>query len=373
MPASTPELASAFGVSGASAVALVLVAPLVLSTVLEPVLLLAADRARERRGYVRAGLLALALGLIGVVLAPSAWVAAVVLALYVPLWSVSLGVAQGALVDAAPEQVERTMTRWTLAASLGDLAAPALLALALLLGGDWRYAFGAIVALALFPALAMPRLPRPARAPATGVAGDDEDEERPRWAVLREALGRRRLLAWELGVWLCGLLDEIFVAFAALHLDAYLGAGAAGRALVLGVFLACNSIALVVIERLLLRMDGRTLLAWLAGAGMVALAAWIAAPSLAWSVVLAGLLGFTVAGQYPLAKAQAYRAAPGRPGTVNALAAMLGPLDLVAPLVLAFVADRAGVTVALLVLGIQPLGLFVLAVLVPPVPSAGSS
>jgi hypothetical protein len=58
---------------------------------------------------------------------------------------------------------------------------------------------------------------------------------------------------------------------------------------------------------------------------------------------------------YPLAQAQCYRAAPERPGAVNAIAALLLPLEIVIPVALAAVAHVAGPDVALLALATQPL------------------
>jgi hypothetical protein len=73
--------------------------------------------------------------------------------------------------------------------------------------------------------------------------------------------------------------------------------------------------------------------------------------------------------QYPLAKAQSFRAAPEHAALVNALDALLTPLDLALPIALAFLADRAGLRVTLLVLAVQPVTLFVLAAFVRPTPT----
>jgi MFS family permease len=349
LPASTPDLAASFGLSVAKAAALALVAPLALSLLLEPRLLLAAERARDRRGYVRLGVAALALLALALVLAPTAWMAALALALLEPFWSAGLGTAQAALVAAAPAEIERTMTRWTLAASLGDLTTPVLLGVVALAGAGWRAAFVVVALAALASAALLPRLPaRPEVA---------SDEPTPRLAA---ALRRPRLCAWVAGAWLCCLLDEIFVAFAALALHSRLGASAGGRALVIGAFLGGGALALVVVERFASR-DGRRLLAAFSLVGALVYVAWLLAPSLAWSAGLAALVGATTAPQYPLAKAQAYRATPDHPALVNALDALLGPLDVALPFALALLAAHAGVMAVLALLVLQPLLLSLLA------------
>lgn len=346
-----------------------------LCAVIEPYLLLAAGRAPDRRRFVRAGLAALALGSLVLVVAPSAWVAALALALSVPLWSAGLGTGQAALIEAAPEQVERLMTRWTLSASLGDLGAPALLGLAALVGAGWRATFVVVTLLAIGLAALVRPMARPAPPEPREPDADAEphaDAAPSTFAVLARALRQPRLVAWVAGTWLCTLLDEIFVAFAVLGLEQRFAAGAGARALVLAAFLGGGALALVVVERVLLRVDGRRLLALLSASGVVIYLAWLAAPSLGWSIVGAGLLGLTTSGQHPLAKAQAYRAAPGQAATVNALDAVFASLDVALPFALAWLAARAGVTAALLVLVAQPLVLAVLALFVPPrAPRAG--
>jgi hypothetical protein len=64
---------------------------------------------------------------------------------------------------------------------------------------------------------------------------------------------------------------------------------------------------------------------------------------------------------HPLASAQAYRALPGRSGTVNAVGHVFSPITVALPLGLGALADVAGVQVALTLLLLQPLGLAIVA------------
>src|SRR5262249_489249 len=90
---------------------------------------------------------------------------------------------------------------------------------------------------------------------------------------------------------------------------------------------------------------------------LVALGSFVMAPS-AW---MAALLGATSAGHYPIAKAQAYRAAGENPGAMNALLALFSSFDVAAPVLLTLLAARAGTGWALLALAAQPGGMIVLA------------
>ncbi len=234
------------------------------------------------------------------------------------------------------------------------------------MGVGWRAAFVVVAGCALLGALAVPPLPRTA-APVDAEADEDEAEAaEPLREALAHALRNRRLLAWTVGTSLCTLLDEILLVLAALHLAARHGADPAERALVLGALMVGSALGVVLVQRLLAFVAPLPLLAAQSAVCASTYLGWIFAPSMAASAVLATLVGLTVSGQYPLAKAQAYRAAPGRAGSVNALGALLAPLDVVVPLALALLVDHASVTVALAVLVLQPVGLLILALTCTP-------
>jgi MFS family permease len=466
VPASSPELARAFGVSGAAAAAIALAAPLLLATAIEPPLLLMADRAPDRRPWMRAGLLAMAASCALAAVAPNLWILGAAMVLLGPSVGLACCVAEVALIELSPERAEQRLTRAALLGVVGDIGAPALLAAAVAIGGTWR---GALLGVALATLAVVPLVPAlpgrggaPAGSPPPAPAGSPPAGSPPpapagspppapagspppapagspppapagspppapagspppapagsppsspagspppspagspppspagspppapagspppapagspppapagsrvrRWRAALAALADRRLLVWIAGALLCSLLDEIFVAFAALHIAERFGADPTARPLVLGAFLAGGAAGLVAQERLLARMAPRRLLAAIAAVCASAYLAWIAAPSLAVSAALAAVVGLTCAGQHPLAMAQAYRAAPGRAGAIKALQSLLTPLEVVLPLALAALAQSVGVTAVLLTLAAQPLGLLAIAVLAP--------
>lgn len=351
----TPEIQGGFGLSYESVALLLFVVPLGLSLVLEPPLLVLADR-RPRKPFVVGGLLGMALLEVVVGLSSSLPLTAVCLALIPSASGCACGVAQATIIDADPERRERWMTRWALLGTLGDLAAPGLLAAVALLGGGWRHGFVLCGAATALYAAAVARRPFPA--PVRETAGGRATPSV--WAALVEAAGNRRLLAWLTGVFLCSLLDEILVAFGSLHLR-QLGAGPFLRSVAFAAWSAGAVTGLAATERLLVRVPPRRLLAVSAAGVAVSYLAWVAAPSVALSIPLLGLTGALAAPLYPIAKAQAFRALPGRPGTVNALGQIFTPADVALPLVLGLVADRWGLQATLLVLVLQPVGLLLLA------------
>ena len=75
---------------------------------------------------------------------------------------------------------------------------------------------------------------------------------------------------------------------------------------------------------------------------------------------LAPSYGLLVAAlQYPIAKAQAYRALPNRSGAVNAVLTLFGAIELPLPIAIGVLADHSGLGVALATLALQPIGLAV--------------
>ncbi len=346
-----PGIQSEFGVSYGQAAGWPHTALMALGFALETPFLLLADR-WPRRPFVAGGLALLAALSLLAALAPSYWVLLAVLLLWGPASGIAINVAQSALVDAHPDERERWMTRWTLAGAAGDLTGPAVFAACALFGLGWRTAFAASGAATLAYALVVSRarFPAPARA-----AADDEPDPSLRDA-LRTALAERRLLVWSAVGALLVLLDEIVVSFAGLWLRDRFGLGDAARSLILGLTIAGSAAGLLAVDFALRRVEPLRLLAVISAGGCVAVPLWFAADSVFASVFWLFAIDALAAGYYPIVAAQAYRALPGRSGAVNAVGSLFTPFELVIPLGVAAVADGFGLAPALLLLGLEPLG-----------------
>jgi fucose permease len=72
------------------------------------------------------------------------------------------------------------------------------------------------------------------------------------------------------------------------------------------------------------------------------------------------VLAVVNAGWYPLLKARLYTELPGHSGTAMSLASLLGPLGILAPLVVGLVAQQAGLDTALWLLMFAPVTLLAL-------------
>ncbi len=322
-------------------------APQLLALLVDGPLLARASR-YGRAPMIALGLLGMAVSVLAAGLAPSLWVFALAFALFSPASGLACGLAQAALLDARPDEREEGMTDWALAGTFGDLAAPLVIAASTLSFGSFRAAWVLVgIALAVLAAFV-------ARLPLGAAPFAERGEE---MASLRRALGDRPLVRWVLAAALCALLDETFTALAALFLSERFPHVLLAVPVGLAACTLGGVLGLVLLRRLLTTRSPRVLLALSSAGSVAAYVFWLASGSFVLATVWLFAIGVLVSFQYPLAQAQAYRAAGDRSGLVAALSPIGNALDLVSPLVVGLVADRLGLAVALACLLAQPVGL----------------
>jgi MFS family permease len=347
-PNGSPDLLHDFHVSPALAAGWTLVAMQLLGALEAPVFALTARW--PRRSLLAASQLAMAVTCLCAAASASQWMLLLALLFYGPTTGISCGTAQAALVDGAAGDGERALSRWALYQSVGDLAAPLLLSALALVGLGWRAAFVVAAAVALVQA-AMVRA-----GPALLQAAPAAQEEARR----ASGGGIRSAILWCGAGVLCTLMDEVLVSFGALHLDS-LGATPAQRGVALAGAALCAMGALVVVERMPLRLSGmRLLLASSAGCATV-FAGCLVSSSLPLGAMLLALTFALAAPLHPVVSAQAYAALPGRSTAVNVINSLLATVELTIPLFLGAIANRFGVRAALAVMILEPVGLFAVA------------
>lgn len=316
--------------------------------------LLAWSERVSARWFSAVSLAVLAIATLGAALAHGPLWLALCLSLYGPAAGCSLAVAEGVLVESSPTSRERTMARASIAAALGDLAVPAMLALLAWLGLGWRAGF--VIAGLVAAVLAVTHACAASLDRALPLE-DDEDEgaEAPTMReALRVALGSRALLGWSLAGPLCGLLDEVLVAFAAVHLASL---GGVERSIALAAWIGGGLVGLAWLERRIEQLRPRAVLLVTTAIGALALALLACTRDAVLASLLMAVIGVTTSMLHPLTKARAYAALPGRPGLVNAVASALVPLDALAPLVLGAIALRFGAAWAVAALIVAPVGI----------------
>ncbi len=252
--------------------------------------------------------------------------------------------AEVALVDMAGDDLRRYLARSNLLATVGDLLGPALVVAAAVAGLSWRAAFGAGAVLMGVYALALAGAPLPP--PARGEGADDSGNGGKRRKGLAAVL--RDPAVWVMG--LIGLLmmpfDEPLVGFTIALLENDRGASAAAATVVAFVGICGGVLAFAVLAgRFEGVPDNRLLLGSVAAmtGGAVAIAVAPVLPV----VAVAGLV--TSVGLNLAWLAVQHRSLTLRPGQVGTTKAVLGTIESTGfwiPVAVGFIADRAGLTLA---------------------------
>jgi predicted MFS family arabinose efflux permease len=362
--AGSPEIQRELGTSYAELTVILMLVPGVLGLVLEVPLFLLADRWPRRR-MIAGGLAVMAACALLAAASPGPITLALAISLAGAASGIATGLAEATMIDARPDRRAQTMTRWMLLGLIGDVVAPALLAVFAVIGLTWRGGYVAIAAVIAAWAIAVAARPLPAARVAP------EPDAPGLWATLRETLRNRRLVGWLFALALCDLLDEILVVLASLHLRE-LGAGPGWRTVVIAAFVAGGAIGLVIVDRVLRSVHATRVLVGAGIACTLAYLAWLTATTPLASAILMVAVGATAAPLWPLATAQAYAANPGRSGAVLAASHLFTPFALALPWVLGEVADRWGLVTALALLVAQPIGIAVMAAVAPAEPPSSA-
>lgn len=272
------------------------------------------------------------------------------LMLWYPAVGVATGLGQAALMNDAPNARAANMTRWTIAATLGDLAVPCLLGLSVRLGAGYR---AALIAVAVIAFIAAFRLWHK----SSQVDADDASEPPSPARSLRRLWSNRALTSWLVGASLCDLMDETLVALAALRVQARFGEDALALTVILGALTLSALAGLTLGERLLMRHPPRRLLAAAAIGSILSFLLFLCSDGLLALTLSSLLMGATAALHHPIAQSQAYAAEPNDAAYVATLTSLFDVSTLIAPPLLGLAVDRVGLTFALSLLLVQPLGL----------------
>lgn len=241
-----------------------------------------------------------------------------------------------ALVDVAGDQLESAVARTTLLATIGDLAGPVLLAVALGTGLGWRAAFLAAAAgLAAYGCwLAMVPVPPPAR------DADGDDDGGGLLAVVRD---RRVVRAGLLGIAL-DVFDEPFFGFAIAYLITSRGNPPVVATLAAGASVVGGLLASAIAARVKPGTLGMRHGAWMLAAGA---ASMIAAPHPIVAAVGATLLGAGLTLAWIVLQADVLTLRPGQAGATSSVVSAVSQVAIVVPVVVGAIADRHGILPAM--------------------------
>lgn len=317
----------------------------------ETPLLVWSERVRAR-WFSAASLAVLALSSFAAAMFPNRWSLFLALSVYGPASGCALSLAEGLLVEAEPRSRERTMARLSLAANAGDLAVPLLLAILSGYGLGWRAGFVAAGAVASLLAIAHGSA-RSLDRVSSGGSGDAEGYAPTIRETLRTAFSVRPLLGWSFACAATNLLDEVLVAFSAVHLHA-LGATIGQRSWAVAAWILGGFAGLAGLERFGERSSIRRALLCASAVTAIAVTVLAATHSTRTGTCALFVIGAAGSTLHPMAKAKAYASLPNRPALVNAVGAALLPFDIAAPMAIGIVASRAGSPWAIVCLLVAP-------------------
>jgi len=333
-------------------VGLLVSVPLVLGSLLELPLGVAAGHGRRRRRAVLAGGAVFILTLVAAAAARSFAGLLAAFVIFFPASGAFVGLTQSGLMDADPGRREQHMARWELAGSAGSVAGPFLLIAVLAAGGGWRAAFGAAALAAAAAWLGVARNPpRPAQ--------DDGPPARPGAAAavrrVLAALRRPGVARCLVLLQVCDLLLDVLTGFVAVYLVDVVHAtpeqAALGVAIRLGAGLAGDAAVIWALRW----VRGLSLLRLSAAAAALLYPGFLLAPGIGVKLLLLGGLSVATAPWYPLLQARLYGSLPDSSGIAVSLSSAAGLLGGAGPLAVGFLAQRFGLTWALAGLAGVPL------------------
>lgn len=336
-------------------IGLLLGIPKIISTFIEPVLLLAGDT-RHRKTIITAGGLFISLAFL---LVASAQGFIALLAAFIIMFPASgafVSLSQATLMDLNPNRETHSMARWTLAGSIGNLVGPLILAGGFSLGWGWRWSYLGLAILGIcLVCAAWIKLPahRGAISPTPANSMRDLAEN------VRVALRTPSLLRWYALLETSDLLMDVFFSYAALYFADRVGLSVAQTGLVLAALTGTSFLTDLLLIPLLERFSGRWLVHRLSACALLVYPALLLAPCPAAKVILAIAVRFLTMGWYAVLQGEAYASMPGRSGTVSALSSLAGLGGGVLLWLIGWTAEQASLQTAMWMLLLAPISLVI--------------
>ena len=337
-------------------IGLLLGVPNLVAAVIEPVLGVLGDVWKRWLLIVGGGAL-FTIELVVFGLAPNFAVLMAASILLYPASGAFVSLSQSSLMDHDPSRHEHLMARWDLAGSVGVVAGPLLLGLAVWLGVGWRGVFVALAPLSLVLTAAAWAQLRQRRKP---IALDDEPlglRDGLRQAV--RAARRPDVLRWLVLLAFSDFMLDVLLGFLALYfVDVVkVSPALAGTSVAVwsGVGLLGDALFIPLIER----VRGLTYLRYSAVMMLFLFPAFLLVPWYGAKLVLLGLMGLGNAGWYAILKGRLYSALPGQSGTVMAIDSGFALVAGATPALLGWVAQLVGLPVTMWLLLLGPIALII--------------
>ena len=272
--------------------------------------------------------------------------------IFFPASGAFVSLAQASLMDFDLKRHAQNMARWNFIGSLGNLAGPALLTVAVAWTFGWRGAVWSCAAIAVVLLAFAVRLP--ARTVRPNPAHDASSFAQAAKTAI-QALRRFDVARWQVLLQASDLMLDLFKSFVALYMVDVVGGSESSAALVLAAWIGAGLGGELMLIPLLERAPSLRVLRISVIAVLLVYPAFLLAPNLPAQLVLVGALGIATAGWYPILQSRAYSSLPERSGTIVAIGNVFGIAAAVMPLGLGLAAAAWGLRAAMWLLLVGPI------------------
>ncbi len=249
-------------------------------------------------------------------------------------------------MDLEPGRHEVNMARWTLAGSVGAVAGPLLLGVAVAAGSGWRAVFLGSAAVTLPIVAAAFRTPR-----SPAVHGSFTAALRG----LLHALCRWNVVRWLVVLEATNLVGDVLLGYLALYFVDVVGLTPAAGAAVVVVWTVAGLAGDALLLLVLARTSGLRYLRVSAVLALGVYPAFLLAPAAAPKVALLAVLAVLHAGWYAIPQGRLFTELGDRSGTAVAMSSLSSAASSLLPLAIGMLAERAGLGAALWVCLAAPL------------------
>lgn len=348
-------------------IGLLLTIPNLISSVLEPPIAILSD-VWNRRALILIGGAAFTIELVLIAAGQSFMALMLAFCVIYPASGAFVSLSQTTLMDHQPERHEQNMARWTFAGSIGVVAGPLALGLAVALGLGWR---GLFVAMAILSAAlvagyaAAPHLsldsPPFVRGGARGGVNKSPLRQRFADAMLDALRSLRRgdVRRWLILLVFADLMLDILLGFLALYFVDVVHVDEAQAGIAVAVWSGVGLLGDFLLIPLLEKVRGLTYLRASAAIMLILYPALLIVPGYIPKLILLGLLGLFNSGWYAILQARLYSALPGKSGTALAVTNVTGLVGGLIPLGIGLLAENVGLGLALWALLAGPIALLV--------------
>ena len=359
--------------------------PGVVGSLIEPFIGIAGDIIRPggsspRRTLILGGGVAFTLALLLAVVSQGFISLMIAFIVFYPASGAFVSLSQAALMDADPTRHEQNMARWTFAGSLGVVAGPIILSVALVLGPGWRGLYLAFAILTVIMVIIAKRYPftpggrsvldheetqNPEHNRPPGPQVQDTDETpvvkdfKSGFIKALNALREKEILRWLVLLEFSDLMLDVLYGFLALYFVDVVGITATQAALAVSIWLVAGLVGDFLLIPLLERVGGLVYLRFSVIMELILFPAFLLVPTMWGKLILLGFLGLFNAGWYAVLKGRLYTAMPGQSGTVMAVTTVAGLIGSIIPLILGLVAQRYNIEAAMWILLLGPIALLI--------------